>query len=129
MRSVFHFKFSCPRNSRPFTLSSRELLLEFFLCVSYRKAVILSLWTRLSVEFLHLAIATRLCSRRMHPVLLAMIFALFFVHVVNSFLLPLIKACLRAMSRFNCDARSSDFFNCEFKAALPSVAPFNKCFV
>ena len=43
----------------------------------------------------------------MHPLLWVMIFALFFVHVVNSFLLPLIKACLRAMSCFNCDARSS----------------------
>ena len=30
-------------------------------------------------------------------------------------------------SCFNCAARSSDFFNCEFTSAFQSVASFNKC--
>ena len=74
-------------------------------------------------------IPARLCSRRMHPLLFIIIFALFFFHVVNSFLLHLIKACLRVMSCLNCDAHSSDFFNCEIKVASPSVASCNICFM
>ena len=51
-------------------------------------------------------IAPRLCSR---PMLSA------------PYLLPLIKARLRVESCFNCAARSSDFFNCEFTSALTNL--------
>ena len=47
-------------------------------------------------------------------------------NVVSSFLLPHIKARLRVESCFNCAARSSDLFNCEFTSAFQSVASFNK---
>ena len=83
------------------TLSSFELVLEFFLCVCL---VRLSSSSGISME----------------------IWFVFTLNVVSSFLLPLIKARLRVESCFNCAARSSDFFNCEFTSAFQSVASFNK---
>ena len=83
------------------TLSSFELVLEFFLCVCVS-----------SVEFLI-----------WHSNRISFVFTL---NVVSSFLLPHIKARLRVESRFNCAARSSDCLNCEYTSAFQSVASFNK---
>ena len=83
------------------TLSSFELVLEFFLCVCL---------VRLSSSSGHAHRISFGCT----------------LNVVSSCLLPLIKARLRVESCFNCAARSSDFFNCEFTSAFQSVASFIK---
>ena len=74
------------------TLSSFELVLEFFLCVF--RSVEFLIWHSHRISFV------------------------FTSNVVSSSLLPLIKARLRVESCFNCAARSSDFFNCEFTSAF-----------
>ena len=128
--------FSCPHNSPPCTRSSQPCLRANLSssfsseCVSYVKAVILYLLgVQLSSFIWHSHRNSLVFSSDASLALCLDLRSVLCPLLSTSLLLPLIKACLRAMSCFNCAARSSDFFNSQFQTAFLSVASVNKCFV